>query len=308
MPDERSAVSTDWLRQLELGARALAVTVGSAYVVGFLIVTTHHARLGIWQFDLLRPRILSAGATYLVLTLFAVATSLGVHRLLGVGGIGLPWRPHQKIGHGIVARALCSVTTAYGFSLFIRGMLGEGESWRFWLPWQPWPVMLMSGAALSFVDRYIDRAPGTIVAGCALLSISIGYLVWSFASPFTMMLALWFWLVMLLTLVAYAIGRFREALLQNQRLESILLAAVLGLIYLYSVSVYGAINPWLGGGAPMPATFLLSASAPEALSKKLTGRLLEETSHGFYLLPHESQSNPLFLPREAVSAIYFTAR
>jgi hypothetical protein len=292
MSDSAASGHASWAQQLEVATRVAAGLIAAAYVAGFLIVTIHHARLGIWQFDLLRPRILSAGTTFLVLLFLAAATTLGAHRLLGIGGVGLPREPHKQQAAATLVTIICSTTTAYGFALFLRGMLASEESWRFWIPWQPIPLMLLVGG-IDFAARVrIDKGPTSFLLSAAAAAVALGGAVWSYATRFTSTLALWFWIVMVLVLVIYAVGRYQEALLRNQRLESILLVATIGMIYLYSAQIYGAVNPWLGGGAPMSVTFILSAPAPTA--ETIEGRLIEETTHGYYLLPDTDPTRPLF--------------
>ena len=112
MPDLTVNGRASWAQQLEIATRVAAVLIAAAYVAGFLVVTIHHARLGIWQFDLLRPRILSAGTTFLVLLSLATATTLGAHRLLGIGGVGLPAQPHEQKAAATLVTVICSTTTA----------------------------------------------------------------------------------------------------------------------------------------------------------------------------------------------------
>jgi hypothetical protein len=65
-------------------AKTGGILLGAIYVCGFVIVTLHHARFGISQFDVLRPRIIAAGVSFMLLTAVPALISLRFFGALGL--------------------------------------------------------------------------------------------------------------------------------------------------------------------------------------------------------------------------------
>jgi hypothetical protein len=86
---------------LEVTARAAAVFVAVVYGTGFLIVAIYHAQYGIAQFDFLKPKIVSTGIVFVLLTtlptmaeesfLVASQKSDSDFRIGGCGNPGCRW-------------------------------------------------------------------------------------------------------------------------------------------------------------------------------------------------------------------------
>src|SRR4051812_22957072 len=78
---------TSLMATVEMLAKAFAIVIGVAYAAGFTIITLHHARFGILQFEMFRPRVAAAGVTFLALVLLPIAVALWHFK---------PWSPEEQ--------------------------------------------------------------------------------------------------------------------------------------------------------------------------------------------------------------------
>jgi hypothetical protein len=71
--------------------------------------------------------------------------------------------------------------------------------------------------------------------------------------------------------------------------------------------VYAVLPYKIGGGRAPRVSIELKTSTTPIMITLTRGRLLDESDHGFYILPDGSNS-ALFLPRERVESIVFSPR
>jgi len=68
---------------------------------------------------------------------------------------------------------------------------------------------------------------------------------------------------------------------------------------------YPHIKASWGGGRPVSVVICLAKDAPVSPGKQVQAILLDESDAGFYIVPAQ-EKKALFLPRNAVSLIYFS--
>jgi hypothetical protein len=68
---------------------------------------------------------------------------------------------------------------------------------------------------------------------------------------------------------------------------------------------YPHIKASWGGGSPVPVIVYLGREVPVSTCKQLKAILLDESDAGFYVVPGE-EKKAMFIPRSAVSLIYFS--
>jgi hypothetical protein len=291
------------LQQVGQAAALLAATI---YGSGYLIVTLHHSEFGILEFDFLKPRLLSAGVLFILLTAAPGLAAARVFRILGLSRQAGPLQIHVtpenerylNVSRGITLGFTCFYL-AY-FSQFLGGPMENPKPWGMLF----FCILLILVVVTAVVQRRLfNRYPKR----CLLLDVLL------LAGAFTVYVVYWGDFYVLLAAWYYAVGMtavwFYRVVLDPQRRsrtewELIVFISIV-VVGFYSSLIYGKIEPRFGGGKPTPIVLYFSGTNPVSSSESTRASLVDESDRGYYVLVRGKGSRALFLRRDLVSAVYY---
>jgi hypothetical protein len=291
---------------IETAAKASAILLGLVYTTGFLVVTVHHAKFGISDFNILRPRIVYAGLLFL---LFTVLPAVSVSRDFGLLGLSLQTYSHPdgdkyKPHYYVVRAAMFWITAALALPLLLSWLYpatGPPESIATALKL---PAIL--GLALAytlFVNNYFYKHPTWSIAISFAVIIAIELYLSYYAGPNTSIIAHWFLLTGIGFLWVYRIiGKMTS--FKTAKWEIGVLLAI-GILVLFPLGVYDKVHAHFGGGLPVPVTMYLTCADPATSAMTLEAQLLDETPEGYYILHPNKKYSAIFIRRDSVRAIVF---
>lgn len=290
---------------LEVTARAAAIFVTIVYGTGFLIVAIHHAQYGIAQFDPLKPKIFSTGIVFVLLAALPTIAAFRTFQLFGFSlddrVFSLVSKPENELARKIVI-GISFLLAAQGLSFALTFLF---EPFADPKPWGVTCLVVLAGLYITLgflAKKYFDDHPGFYV--CANLLLMVLYLValYRFYDHRQLALLLWF----------YGVGMGAIVLSKWLRPEKIRqieweqrFPAIAVVLLTYSTSIYGHIKPSFGGGVPSPVALYLTGKTPISSTDVADVLLLEETDHGYYVLPNAGEKSAYFIRRDLVSAIHF---
>jgi hypothetical protein len=294
---------------IDLSVKAGAVALGFFYVVGFLIVTLHHAQFGIATFDLLRPRMFAAGTAWVVLTAVPAVFALRTFRFGGLAkqlGIGISAEPANKAPQKVLL-ALGLVPTVYGLAVPFAAFMALRQ------PVNTFPLKLILPILVGLppallMRRFFNRYPWLSCALEAALAVWFVVIAVREADPALVSLAGWFYVVALAAVAAPAVlapSRFRS-LWEWERSIPLLLI----LLAMYSTQVYSRIRFQFGGGAPVPITLhfvepVPPFSPPGGDRIDATVYLVDENAEGYFVVRSPAARQAVFVRRDLVISVEY---
>lgn len=289
---------------LEVTARAVAIFAAVVYGAGFLIVAIHHAQYGIAQFDPLRPKIFSTGIVFLLLIAIPTIAAFRAFQLSGltvVTSFGIPYKPENR--HYLnINLGLLFLLAAQALSAATQFLFEPGDAAK---PWGVTCFLVLIALVFtlgSFARKYFNDHPVVFTVGNFLLMLSLIVVWYRLFDHRDFALNLWFYGVGIGAVVLYkSLQPGIVNKIEWERQFPILTIVLLT----YSTLIYGRIKPSFGGGVPTPAVFYFTAKTPISNADSAAVLLLEETDHGYYVLPNEQEKSAYFIRRDLVSVIHF---
>jgi hypothetical protein len=285
-----------------------AVAIALVYGAGFIIVTFYQARLGISDFNVLRPKIIMAGIAFWILLLlplgiafrwfdafgFSSSRPVGEHRF---------WEtPTQRHKTGLrVLRIGVFIVLASSFAPGFRLLLFASQA-------QPRStfisVSLFAGVVVCLVwgKNAFAKSPLLFSGLVILLCVAAFVAEATYGNLTIFFIACWF------VLVPALVGWF-SFMLKGETWRSIefetQLPIVLGVLLFYSAALYPRLRPQFGGGQPFNVVVFLAEQSPIGASgSQIAAQLIEQTAEGYYLRPTGSES-VYFIPRSSVGTVRF---
>lgn len=289
--------------RLRLVAQGAAVCTVAIYFVGFLTVSLYHSQFGIIQSDLLRGRILSAGilfSVFLAFPLFELAA------LYGLWGLRVPIQNSGNKAHDTfitpLLRTLFFVLSSLGAAFFIRLFLLVDVP-----PFRVYLSVLFAGGVLAGVaafvsvhrNKHVAWSVALILGGLVLVSVC----VWWIPDRGYQYLVVWFCLC---AFMAQTIRSLRDPdRLGRLQLHTLVVNGIV-VVGFFGVFIYPHISPALGGGQIIPATLHFGQTeVPLGNTSQAKVWLIDETDLGFYVVQSKDSKKAVFVPRNAVNAIFF---
>ncbi len=286
--DEQSIKS-----RLELLTPIASGTAITVYVVGFLVLSVHHASFGISQSSLLRPRILSTGVLFCVLALLPAAETIRLtdftpqttrffrvpNTFSMLRGMLIP-----LVITGILARFILAAEVPF-----------KGHS--------IWAFAAWVGGSLIASLPVENRRP---LYKRLIFATTLAWILFAFykAHDATLWLLLgWFIWCACMTFDAY------RPLRDFDRLQTInLIQTILGIVVtiaFFGYFIYPIIPSGWGGGTSVPAIMCFGSGAPAATVLPHVVWILDETDAGFYFLQDKAAKKAVFIPRSTVTEIQY---
>jgi hypothetical protein len=280
--------------------------LATAYAAGFVIVTLHHSQYGVLQFDILRPRVIAAGVTFLALMGLPIYIAFFLFNisLLKHDADGLSREPE----HDFLLTVIAACWFCGSCWLLVAG-------WNYLARTPPNNTGLTVLVGLMVVDSFVTvmtrgyfrRAPRLWTwANC--LTVGIMFLAMLLVFPSGFVVALWFSVVGLSAVFVYHVSRQRQ-ILAGVRWDVETIGIGLFVLVVYARFIYGSIGVAFGGGAPALVTVHLARTSPLTKSDAMSAKLLDETELGYYLLAvTDGSERAVFVPRGEVAAIEFPTK
>lgn len=279
----------------DLASKSLAAITIAVYACGFLAVSLHHSSYGFVGTTLFRPHTVAAGAWFLFFFGIPLSVAFG-------------WRESTwtSLGKGAFVFWSFGFGLAYLFGLlFSFEYIPSSSSQTKW--WVLIPQLILFAVALFFMNR--KQTPARIVA---LISVAvvlyivvtqIKNMVWDHNFDHGS-LALWFFGVFAVAVVDLKL-RLKDVLKDGEWWKP--LSTIFVALLVFAQYYYPHMKASWGGGTPVNVTIYFSKDSPIKSNQCVTAQLVEESDEGFYIVsPKESRA--IYVPRTAVSLIYFSDR
>jgi hypothetical protein len=302
-------VNEDSLKnRIEIVTKAAAVGGVLLYTAGFLALSIHHAKFGIPQFSLLRPKIVSTGIAFFVLSALPVLETIGFS-----GWSQIPQLQEDDSAAGrsrdrVVAFKIWLQT----LPVLLIAFLLTGTLLRNWFvgltieshyfTWLVLAVIPSAAAVALFQVKETYRSAAVLVYPLVILWIA--FCLYRAHDATLVYLTLW------LLWWSYLTFEARAVFLRPRRLRTIswiqTLSIAIGTVAMFGGTLYPSIPMALCGGAPIPVTFQFADKQPPVgTDSKMKAWIIDETDAGFYFLQSKDSKKAIFIPRNAVTAVYY---
>jgi hypothetical protein len=294
----------------QVGALLLVIV----YIAGFSTISLYHASFGIsLQFNLFRPRILSAGTIFIVLTALGMVVAAQTFQLWTSEHTSentrqaeaLPGRPRIHKYAALPVRILFFLYFATFVSyviaryLFIDGYELEERFGGWYL------AMLLVGPIVGATAGVLQHMGKPILSVTLSLAgiIFMGFCLWRIHEATLTALLVWF------SFGAFTTHSLRELIVNPSKLKEVnwhwSLVWAVSILTLFATAIYPHIKSSLGGGALVPATFqFVDNSILDNVSRAKVW-VIDETDVGFYFVRSKNEKKAIFVPRGFIKTIYF---
>ncbi|MGA2903065.1 MAG: hypothetical protein ABSD98_04485 [Candidatus Korobacteraceae bacterium] len=279
----------------EAVSKNVATLGATVYICGFLITSIYHSSYGFAETNPFRPRILAAGAWFL---LFTSVPIFSVTRFRGKDP--LQWKSFAEFLYpyfvgcmflGFPAAAVFDLTGNGKVVAPLRwwGMLGIVIALAIFVFIQSWkktPPLVTSIVSIAFVAYFVQAVwRQMVIAG----EFQIG------AIP------LWLFGVGVITLLE--LNARSGGLPEGDWTKTTI--PVLAAVFIFATFYYPHIKAAWGGGAPLTVTLFLTKDVATDLGGRASVRLLDESDQGLYVL-RQNDTRATFIPRSSISMIYYS--
>jgi hypothetical protein len=288
-------------RMLGLTVKHAAFIFAMVYGTGFLVLSIHHGRLGIDAIEPFKPKVFSAGLLFVVL---AGVPCIAMARLAGLFGLRMP-----------------TVTVVDSRRMGLIRLSWVLDFW--WIA-----VGLRMGSALLFTGvEFIPRYPGWLLATVAIALWVVGSHVlklkrhplkstfmnfgmfvvavaifYKYMSHEFFLEVIWFYSTGLIFLWIHFLWNSSNSETYDWERNAF---SILGLVLFFALFLYGHIRSIYGGGAPIRVDVIFNRPTSFSASTTANGFVVDQDSHGYYIIHQEEEKEAHFIPREAVAEIVF---
>jgi hypothetical protein len=290
---------------LDALSKAAVVAVFAIYVFGFLIVAVHNAEYGFSETNPLRPKIAAAGTLFLLSCLFPVAAAKFTF------SHNLQLGPEQRFSRAILGTV--SYLVVCTFSAVALAPLYEFRT----RPLSPTPrwadliavvsvfaVLSAFGAVIGFGWKHYEKHPMTVAACAGAFSMLwVAYFYFYAPKEIIPAVTLWFFGVGIwseLTRHILSDPQKREKFAVHEGVLPVVLA-----LALFPTALYPRIKSSWGGGSSTPVVVYFSRDSRILPGQQLECDLLDESDSGIYIAKTGETPRAIFIPRAAISAMYF---
>jgi len=286
-----------WMQVLEHSSKAVALLVFVCYAVGFIVVSVRDASFGFGELSPFKPRILSAGLLFTVLSFVAALSAhLSFSAPIPTGIIAKIARAMSRcwmhlFGSVLIASGLSPILVGGGYDF------GQLPLWGWWLLIPGVMVFLaLTGAAVLHYERFPRL---TILLFAVLVPLETYWLFYDSPSHASSAVALWFFFLGLVSVSVH-----RQARSVGLSLNDVVYPTIVALSF-FPTHIYPRVRQAWGGGEPTAIVAYFSQDARLFPGEEVQARLLDESDQGFYLLL-DGETRALYVPRSAVSAVFFS--
>ncbi len=279
------------------------------YAGGFLALSLHHASFGISQFDLLRPKIISAGVLFFV---FAALPAIETMQIFGFHTANIkkpesenapaPSKSYVRWIDRLGLLLIALVVSSFVVRPFLTDFPFEGSlySWAF-------AAIVPSAAILAAIPLFLTQNRKWELPVCivlfAMTVLWMAFCVYRTRDTTFVVLVAWFLFCSYISYQAYGAMKEPQKLQSINWVQAVTLA--MSTAVFFGVQVYPRIPSGFGGGAPTQVTLQFADKAPSDGATKSRVWLIDETELGFYVTRSKDTKKAIFLPRNTIATIYF---
>jgi hypothetical protein len=312
-PPKVGLPAVDRRELLEVLFKVAAFLAGIVYASGFVVVVFDHARYGIYDLDLLRPRIVAAGVLFWAICAVSVLLAFRTFGRRGLRDAEVVSTASERSTKARVIRdggnyfVVCLAVVQFSRVLFDSRDTSPVLQWK-----ASWIVLIVLGILCTIlVGRVAKRlgCPRVVADGVVFAVGDIGFalIFLTFLGKDEVALAGWCFLIGLVsvkvdTIVLSATPR---GFLSSRWETSIWMSLLL--VPLYAANLYPRVSPKWGGGKPVPAMLFLRAEQSYLKGLEVAVRIIDETSSGFYVEDSAQPPGAVFVPRDLVAGIRYSA-
>jgi hypothetical protein len=290
----------EWKPRLDAAAHLAGLAVVLVYVAGFIVITFRDSSYGVVESSLFRGRILSAGILFFVFLVLPMVERLKSFNLF-------PFKQTDINSDGPVnSHRLSFFLAAWVTSILMTGYFLDAWDFRnraiaiyFLVP--------AFATCPPVYEKLRHKRPAKIshLLLLSVLAVGIGGLVY-LRDWRTLALLAWFSIVGALGHGLHSIVTEPKKLLRTTNWFWVLLY-ILGTIGTFARYFYPNVHPEFGGGKPPKVIMQFVSTSPIDGSNKTSVWLANEVEDGCYVLQAPEDAKAVYIPRQAVAAIYFAA-
>jgi hypothetical protein len=296
-PDDRVRGMAPWADVFSKCIAGLAIAL---YASGFLVLSLYHSKFGFVGTNPFRPRVLAAGAWFLIFTAIPVW-----------GAARYRTRPLKEFVKELPLIWIAS----FGTSVLLITILFEFNSPESVLtPISGWRLGLYSGlfvlsAVGLFAEKMTKMPEWAGIAASALLTLM--FLIVPIRSVIithtfdASALALWFFGCTVLATQEFKL-RTKDSLLKGDEWTKVLFVVFAALVrFAHYVSPH--LRTSWGGGSLTKVTIYLTETSLLKPGQAVQASLVEESDEGYYIIG-PSEGKAVFIPRSSVALVYFSEK
>jgi hypothetical protein len=286
---------------IDLVSKSVAVFAIVLYGCGFLITSIQHFSYGFVETNPFRPRIVSAGAWFLLFITIPPIMILELKRQSGKSKNQQKWL--DRFSTKLIFYCGSSVFLGMIFKNIFDFKNPDTSASSTWTTWNL--IVLIGSFILVFLDQW-KRFPKAIAP---IVSLGlIGFLViYGFREGFMnhhaseATITLWF--------LAAGLFAHYEMFSRSWKLWSgnwhLSLYLLITLLIIFASSYYPHIKPSWGGGAPFPITIYFTKDSTIIPNQSVGALLIDESDVGLYVVG-KNEKKATFIPRSAVGLVYYS--
>jgi hypothetical protein len=216
-------------------------------------------------------------------------------------GFGVACKPENEIYRKIII-GISFLPFAQALSLATVFLFEPGNDAKPWGFTCLLALLVLYATLGFFANKHFNDHPVFFTLGNFLLMLVLIGVWYKFFDHGQFALYLWFYGVGIGAVVLSKLLRSKNVKQVEWERQ---LPAIAAVFLTYSTLIYGHIKPSFGGGAPSPVVLYFTAKTPISSTDSADVLLLEETDHGYYILPNAQEKSAYFIRRDLVSAIHF---
>lgn len=292
--DQPSQALTSVGTIVDIFSKGVAGGAVALYASGFLIISLYQSKYGFSEVNPLRPKILASGAWFILFLCIPAATVARARAKTAMKGADLArWLFPYYVG--------CMSAGFFASFLFNYTLFPTGLAPKWWV----WVIGAVGSLAVVAAVNLWDWFPRRIAA---LLSVLLTLVFAAenakqlfIAQQFTMSaIGFWFFGVGVVTLIEI------NTLANNPDWTRTIFTAF-GALLVFAHYYYPHLKSSWGGGTPVAVTVYFAKDSPIKPNQNISLQLIDESDAGFYIVgPNDNRA--IFVPRSAISMIYFSDR
>jgi hypothetical protein len=290
---------------LEVVLRVGVALAAIAYFNGLLVVLKYQATFGISDMDLLRPKVIAAGALFLTMFALSVLAVIPYIQLSAKPSSEPPVAAHRRAALRVIDAGFYIAFVTIAILILDQVFLDTHGA-------APLNSLLVLGllvphTIVTGTFLILGRVrPGLLWLCAIVVGASIGGVIFAAIKTWPSAdLKLAFWVVMVGVLVVNARGIVTNGPWHSWP-HAMLVFIATGVVVGYATNVHGNISASWGGGKPRPVTIFLRAAQPYIDGTALHVLLIDETSSGYYITQSREDTSALFLPRDQILAVRYS--
>ena len=294
-------------KRLEVWTKTAAFAAVIIYACGYLIISTRDASFGFAVGEVIKPRMLAAGATFSFLSFLPVYFA---HKIIPQPGVH-NLKDFAKKTVGLLSYSFEVISLIFVKSIFIHADPASVPAATHHFGWRDWLTIVGIAALMLGVsylarsgNRHAENRPFLIAVVC-LLCIGTGlYLLDQQISSGDSATTIWLFGQGILGSWIYR--KFVRRDMGLGALASVVYLALLSLTF-YSNLVFPHIYQEWGGGQPVPIEISLLDSKTNTPSAFIQAELIDEESKGVFM-QYGDHDVAVFVPDKDISRVCYLER